>query len=86
MHDGAMQQMRRRTDDLVAAARKRLELWDIGDAQIDAVRAHREDRSRISRSYSPVSGFVIERNAFPRQRVTADTAALHGGRSFDACG
>ena len=57
---------------LVAAARRRLELWDISRAQIEADRAHRQDHQNLT-LYSPASGFVTERNAFPKQHVTPET-------------
>jgi RND family efflux transporter MFP subunit len=72
-HEGAMEQMGASTERLVAAARKRLELWDIGDAQIAQIERTGETLKNLT-LVSPVSGFVMERNAFPRQRVTTDTA------------
>jgi RND family efflux transporter MFP subunit len=71
-HEGAMEQMSASTDRLVAAARKRLELWDIGDSQIAQIEHTGETLKNLT-LVSPVSGFVTERNAFPRQRVTNDT-------------
>ena len=71
-HEGAMEQMSASTDRLVEAARKRLELWDVGDAQIAQIEHTGETLKNLT-LVSPVSGFVMERNAFPRQRVTNDT-------------
>src|SRR6478672_2831540 len=59
-------------DTMLAAARKRLELWDISGEQIDTLAKTKEPVKNVT-LYAPISGFVTERNAFPRQRVTADT-------------
>jgi RND family efflux transporter MFP subunit len=59
-------------DTLLAAARKRLELWDISDEQIDQIEKTRQPLKNLT-LYAPMSGFVIDRNAFPRQRVMPDT-------------
>jgi membrane fusion protein, copper/silver efflux system len=59
-------------DALVMAARKRLQLWEISDEQIDRIEKTGEALKNLT-LYAPISGFVTERNAFPKQRVTADT-------------
>ena len=59
-------------DSLVNAARRRLELWDISEPQLDEL-ARTGKPLRNLTVYSPVSGFVTERNAFARQRVTPET-------------
>jgi len=59
-------------DNLVAAARKRLELWDISGPQIDEVARTGKPIENLT-VYAPASGFVTERNAFPKQHVTTDT-------------
>jgi Cu(I)/Ag(I) efflux system membrane fusion protein len=59
----------RGSTDLLAAARRRLELWDISDAQIDEVlRAGRAQRTLTL--YAPVSGTVIEKNVVQGQAIT----------------
>jgi len=60
------------SESLVKSARRRLELWDINDAQIRALEK-RGTPTRAMTLYAPTSGFVTTRNAFPRQRVTPDT-------------
>jgi hypothetical protein len=70
-HDG-MPGMAEHGDSLLAAARKRLELWDIAPAEIDAMAKAGKPIESLTLS-APVSGFVMERNAFPKQHVTADT-------------
>jgi len=59
-------------DTMLAAARKRLELWDISDEQIATMERTRQPIKNLILD-APISGFVTERNAFPRQRVNADT-------------
>ena len=57
---------------LVEAARRRLELWDLTPEQIDEIRATQKPVKTVT-LYSPASGYVTARNAFPRQRVMPDT-------------
>ena len=58
--------------DLVRAARRRLELWDITPEQIEQLEEAREP-FRTMTIYSPVTGHVMTRNAFPGQHVTPET-------------
>ena len=58
--------------NLVASARRRLELWDIPAAQIDEIRRTGKSIEDIT-LLSPASGFINERNAFNKQHVTPDT-------------
>src|SRR6266487_3552447 len=60
------------SESLVQSARRRLELWDITDKQIQELEK-RGTPSRAMTLYAPASGFVMTRNAFPKQRVTPDT-------------
>ena len=59
-------------DTMLTAARKRLELWDISDEQIEQLEKTKQPLKNLT-IYAPISGFVTERNAFPRQRVNMDT-------------
>jgi RND family efflux transporter MFP subunit len=72
MHDGAMPEMAEGSDSLVAASRRRLELWDISDRQIDEIRRTGKPIENLT-LYAPASGYITERNAFPNQHVTSDT-------------
>jgi RND family efflux transporter MFP subunit len=72
MQDNPVHEILGSTENLVAAARKRLELWDISDQQIDEISRTGEALKNLT-LYSPISGFVMERNAFPSQRVTPET-------------
>jgi RND family efflux transporter MFP subunit len=59
-------------NSLLDAARRRLELWDISDQQIAEVEKTRQPIQALT-LYSPVSGFVITRNAYEKQRITPET-------------
>jgi RND family efflux transporter MFP subunit len=72
MHDNPVHEMTESTDNLVAAARKRLELWDVGDRQIEEIGRTGETVKNLTLD-APISGFVMERNAFPKQHVTPET-------------
>lgn len=72
VHSNPLHEIQESTDNLVAAARKRLELWDIGDAQIDQIARTGETIKNLTLN-SPISGFVMERNAYPKQHVTPET-------------
>lgn len=57
---------------LVEAARKRLELWDLSEAQIEEVERTGKPITYVT-MYSPIRGYVTARNAFPKQKIMADT-------------
>jgi membrane fusion protein, copper/silver efflux system len=57
---------------MIEAARRRLELWDLGAAQIDELERTRKTVRTIT-LYSPAAGYVISRNAFASQRVMPET-------------
>jgi membrane fusion protein, copper/silver efflux system len=59
-------------DSLLAASRDRLKLWDISDEQIKKL----DETGEVSKTmtfYSPITGFVTDRKAFPQTAVTPDT-------------
>ena len=60
------------SESLLQATRRRLELWDVTDAQIKELEK-RGTPSRTMTLYAPATGFVTARNAFPKQRVMPDT-------------
>ena len=60
------------SESLLQAARRRLELWDMSQAQIDQVLRTGEPVKDIT-VYAPMSGYVMDRKAFPQLRVTSDT-------------
>lgn len=63
--------VRQGANSLLRAARDRLKLWDVSDAQIEKLERTGEV-SRTMTFYSPVTGFVMDRKAFPQTSVTPD--------------
>ena len=58
------------SSDLLGAARRRLRLWDVTDAQIDEILAAGEPRRTLT-LYAPVSGVVIEKSVIEGENVRA---------------
>ena len=59
------------SESLLQSARERLRLWDISDDQIKKL----DETGEVTRTltfYSPVTGFVLDRKAFPQTSVTPD--------------
>jgi RND family efflux transporter MFP subunit len=59
-------------DALVNAARRRLQLWNMSDAQIERLEKTQKPEAQVT-LHADASGFVTARNAFPHQKVTPDT-------------
>src|SRR6266567_278596 len=59
-------------NSLFEAARRRLELWQLKDDQIEQVLKTGQPIHSIT-LYAPASGFVTERKAFPNQKVTPES-------------
>ena len=60
------------SQSLLDSARQRLKLWDMTDAQIQQL----DQSGKTSRTvtvYSPVTGFITERKAFPNASITGDS-------------
>src|SRR6476660_492363 len=57
---------------LLAAAKRRLQLWQLSEEEIEQVLRTGQPIHSVT-VYAPMSGFVTERNAFPNQKVTADS-------------
>lgn len=58
-------------ESLLSSTRERLRLWDISDQQIKEL----DESGKITRTltfYSPVTGFVMDRKAFPQTAITPD--------------
>jgi multidrug efflux pump subunit AcrA (membrane-fusion protein) len=72
MSDNPLHEMLESTDNLVGAARKRLELFDIGGSQLDEILRTGQPIENLTLE-APFAGFVMERNAFPKQHVTPET-------------
>lgn len=60
------------SESLLQAARRRLELWDLSEAQIDQVLKTGEPIKNVT-LFSPVTGYVTDRKAFPQLKVMPDT-------------
>ena len=59
-------------NSLLKASRDRLKLWDITDEQIRKL----DETGEVSKTitfYSPITGFVTDRKAFPQVAITPDT-------------
>ena len=72
MRDNPLASAAEHSDSLFQAARRRLELWQLKDDQIDQVLATGQTIHSVT-IYAPASGFVSERKAFPNQKVTPDS-------------
>jgi RND family efflux transporter MFP subunit len=72
MQSSPLASSRPQGDSLVAAARKRLELFSLSEAQIENITRTGQPLTNIT-VYAPMSGYVMMRNAFPKQRVTPET-------------
>jgi RND family efflux transporter MFP subunit len=59
-------------DSLFDAAKRRLQLWQLSDDQIQQVLTSKQPIASVT-LYAPASGFVSERKAFPNQKVTPDS-------------
>ena len=60
------------SQSLLRSTRERLKLWDISEEQIKKL----DETGEVSRTltfYSPITGFVMDRKAFPQTSVTPDT-------------
>lgn len=57
---------------LYDSSRRRLQLWDISEAQIEELEKTQKPLRDLT-LYAPLDGFVTKRNAFPKQQVTPDT-------------
>ncbi|HUR33017.1 MAG TPA: efflux RND transporter periplasmic adaptor subunit [Vicinamibacterales bacterium] len=62
----------RHGESLLDAARRRLLLWDLSPEQIQQVLDTGEPVHSVT-LHAPASGFVLERAAFPNQKVTPDS-------------
>src|SRR5207249_3005339 len=59
-------------ESLFEAAKRRLQLWDLSEDQIEQVLRTGEPIRSIT-VHAPMAGFVTERKAFPNQKVTPDS-------------
>ncbi len=59
-------------NSLYEASRKRLQLWDIPDSQINRIERTGETVKALT-LYAETGGYVLTKNAFQRQKITPDT-------------
>src|ERR1035441_3001052 len=72
MRDSALPSGFDQSESLLQATRRRLELWDLSEAQIDQVLKTGEPIKNIT-LYSPMTGYITDRKAFPQLKVMPDT-------------
>jgi RND family efflux transporter MFP subunit len=75
LSDSPIEETRAGARSLLAATRERLRLWDVSDAQVEALTKSGEPRRTLT-VYSPFTGVVLERNAFPGQYITPEMATF----------
>ena len=73
--DSPFAEVRRSGDTLVAAARRRLELWDITEAEIARLEKTGEVKKTLT-LYAPYSGYVMERMAVEGMQVMPSMTLL----------
>jgi Cu(I)/Ag(I) efflux system membrane fusion protein len=59
-------------DSILRATRDRLRFWDVTDAQIAKLKETKQVEHTTT-LYSPITGFVVTRNAYPQTYVTPQT-------------
>ena len=69
--DSSVKEIAANAASLYDSARERLRLWDITEEQIQDLE-RRGTPTKTLTLYSPITGFVLTRNAFPGQRVTPE--------------
>jgi len=72
MRNSALPAAYDQSESLLQATRRRLELWDLSEAQINQVLKTGEPIKNIT-LYSPITGYITDRKAFPQLRVMPDT-------------
>jgi RND family efflux transporter MFP subunit len=68
MHHSSVPSMAGSGETLVAAARQRLSLWDLTAQQIEEIETTGKPIKSVT-LYSPAAGYVMEREAFPNQKI-----------------
>ncbi len=72
MKDSPLASSQQYSDSLLAASRKRLELFSLSETQIEEITRTQKPLTNIT-IHSPISGYIMMRNAFPKQRITPET-------------
>lgn len=71
LSSSAIPETREGARSLLAATRERLRLWDVTDAQVEELARTGEPRRTLT-VYSPFSGAVLERRAYPGMYITPE--------------
>lgn len=71
LQSSSFQQLRQGSTSLLEAARRRLSLWDISEAQIDELQKNHEPKKHLT-IFSPINGFVTKKEAFQGMKVMPD--------------
>ena len=72
MRNSALPAAYDQSESLFQATRRRLELWDLSEVQIDQVLQTGEPIKNIT-LYSPATGYITDRKAFPQLKIMPDT-------------
>jgi RND family efflux transporter MFP subunit len=72
MHANASPEAVQQAESLFQASRRRLELWDLGDDQIEQVLRTRQPIRDVVVA-APTGGVVTARNIYPNQKITPDS-------------
>jgi membrane fusion protein, copper/silver efflux system len=71
LQSSSFPQLRQGSTSLLEAARRRLNLWDISEEQIDELQKNREPNKHLT-IFSPINGFVTKKEAFQGMKVMPD--------------
>jgi RND family efflux transporter MFP subunit len=72
LNNSSVSSLRRDSNGLVEAARRRMQLWKLSEAEIKQIEDTGKPITNVT-VYSPVSGYVTQKNALSSQRVTPET-------------
>lgn len=72
MRRSSLPEIRTQSEALLDAAKRRLELLDFSQAQLEVLTRERKATTETA-LLAGESGYVLTRNAFPKQRITAET-------------
>jgi RND family efflux transporter MFP subunit len=72
LQQGALPSAVANSGSLIEAARRKLELWDLSESQIQEIERTGQPIHSIT-LFSPASGYLTARNSFANQRVTPET-------------
>jgi RND family efflux transporter MFP subunit len=71
MRSSTLHSAMQHSNSMIEATRRRLELFDLSESQIEEIARTKEPIRNIA-LFSPISGYVVSKNSFPKQRITPD--------------